>query len=81
VAHPVTHENEGCMLKSASSFCNWRWQLLIGTTYVIFQLPVKLLIPALCEILPQVGTMKSGNYVHFAFIASFLRDEGYRFMS
>jgi hypothetical protein len=39
------------------------------TTYVTFQLPVKPFIPTLCDILPQVGTIKSGILEHFAFIA------------
>ena len=32
-------------------------QFLIIMTYVSFPIPIKPLIPALCEILPQVGTM------------------------
>jgi hypothetical protein len=37
---------------------------LIIMTYVNLPDPIKPLIPALCEILPQVGTIKSGIFAH-----------------
>jgi hypothetical protein len=50
-------------------------------TYVTFQLPVKPLIPALCEILPQVGTIESAFFSHFGFVGQFVLDAWRRFMS
>jgi hypothetical protein len=43
-------------------------------TYVNFPDPIKPLIPALGEILPQVGTIKSGIFPHFGFIALLVVD-------
>jgi hypothetical protein len=50
-------------------------------TYASFQLPVKPLIPALCEILPQAGTIESAIFSHFGFVDQFVLDAWRRFMT
>ena len=64
----------------SASFKDRRLQILITAPNVTFQFPIRPLIAALREILPQVETIESGVFAHIGLIAQSVLDAGRQFI-